>query len=106
MFGLGIPELMVIGVIALLVFGPKRLPDMGRAAGRAIAEFKKASQEFQNSVREEMSSVETTAQVDKSRAAAPAVSCREQIVPRGVPGNEYASANPPLPAPSANTDRG
>jgi sec-independent protein translocase protein TatA len=42
MFGLGIPELMVIFVIALVVFGPKRLPDLGRSVGRAMAEFKKA----------------------------------------------------------------
>jgi sec-independent protein translocase protein TatA len=42
MFGLGIPELMVIFVIALVVFGPKRLPDLGRSVGRAMAEIKKA----------------------------------------------------------------
>jgi sec-independent protein translocase protein TatA len=40
MFGLGIPELIVICVIALLVFGPKRLPDAGRAIGEAIRGFK------------------------------------------------------------------
>ena len=40
MFGLGIPELLVICVIALLVFGPKKLPDAGRALGQAIRGFK------------------------------------------------------------------
>ncbi|MBP1777149.1 MAG: Sec-independent protein translocase protein tatA/E-like protein [candidate division NC10 bacterium] len=40
MFGLGIPELIVICVIALLVFGPKRLPDAGKAIGQAIRGFK------------------------------------------------------------------
>ena len=40
MFGLGIPELIVICVIALLVFGPKRLPDAGKALGQAIRGFK------------------------------------------------------------------
>lgn len=40
MFGLGIPELIVICVIALLIFGPKRLPDTGKAIGQAIRDFK------------------------------------------------------------------
>ncbi len=40
MFGLGFPELIVISVIALLVFGPKRLPDAGKALGQAIRGFK------------------------------------------------------------------
>jgi len=65
MFGLGIPELLVIFVIALVVFGPKRLPDLGRSIGRAMAEFKKASQEFQDSMQNEMKEVEKAAQVDE-----------------------------------------
>ncbi len=65
MFGLGIPELLVIFVIALIVFGPKKLPDLGRSIGRAMAEFKKASQEFQETVQAEMKEVEKTAQLDE-----------------------------------------
>jgi sec-independent protein translocase protein TatA len=65
MFGLGLPELMVIFVIALLIFGPKKLPDLGRSVGRAMAEFKKASQDFQDSMREEIKEVEKTAQFDE-----------------------------------------
>lgn len=65
MFGLGIGELLVIFVIALVVFGPKKLPEIGRSVGRAMMEFKKASQEFQDSMREEMKEVEKTAQLDE-----------------------------------------
>jgi sec-independent protein translocase protein TatA len=65
MFGLGIGELLVIFVIALVVFGPKKLPEIGRSVGRAMMEFKKASQEFQESMREEMKEVEKTAQLDE-----------------------------------------
>lgn len=65
MFGLGLPELLVIFVIALLIFGPKKLPDLGRSIGRAMAEFKKASQEFQETVQSEMKEVEKTAQLDE-----------------------------------------
>lgn len=46
MFGLGWQELLLIFFIALLVFGPKKLPEVGRSIGRAIAEFKKSSEEF------------------------------------------------------------
>ncbi len=65
MFGLGIPELIVIFVIALVVFGPKKLPDLGKSIGRAMAEFKKAQQEFQESVQAEMKEVEKTAELEK-----------------------------------------
>jgi sec-independent protein translocase protein TatA len=65
MFGLGIPELIVIFVIALVVFGPKKLPDLGKSIGRAMAEFKKAQQEFQESVQSEMKEVQKTANLDE-----------------------------------------
>ncbi len=65
MFGLGLPEIIVIFVIALIVFGPKKLPDLGRSIGRAMAEFKKASEEFQETVKAEMKEVEKTAQLDE-----------------------------------------
>ena len=55
MFGsLGMPELIVIFVIALVVFGPRKLPELGRSLGRGIAEFKKATNELQSSLEEEI----------------------------------------------------
>jgi sec-independent protein translocase protein TatA len=65
MFGLGLPELLVIFVIALLVFGPKKLPELGKSVGRAMAEFKKASDEFKESVQEEMKEVEKCADLEE-----------------------------------------
>ena len=47
MFDIGLQELILIFVIALLVFGPKNLPQLGRSLGRAMREFKKASAEFE-----------------------------------------------------------
>ena len=70
MFGLGIPELIVIFVIALVVFGPKKLPDLGKSIGRAMAEFKKAQQEFQESVKSEMNEVQKTPTWTSSKSSA------------------------------------
>jgi TatA/E family protein of Tat protein translocase len=46
MFGIGLPELIIIMVIALIVIGPSKLPDLARALGKGLAEFKKATQEI------------------------------------------------------------
>lgn len=55
MFGsIGMPELIVIFVIALLVFGPRKLPDLGRSLGRTLAEFRKASNELRSTLEEEI----------------------------------------------------
>ncbi len=51
MFGIGMPEILVILVVALIVIGPKRLPELARHLGKGLAEFKKATDDFQDSVR-------------------------------------------------------
>jgi sec-independent protein translocase protein TatA len=55
MFGsLGMPELIVIFVIALIVFGPRKLPELGRSLGRSINEFKRGTSELQSTLDEEI----------------------------------------------------
>lgn len=50
MFNIGVPELIIILVLALIIFGPGKLPDVGKAIGRSLSEFKKASREITEEV--------------------------------------------------------
>jgi len=50
MFGIGMPELILIAVVALIVLGPKRLPDLAKSMGRAVREFKKATSELKETL--------------------------------------------------------
>lgn len=54
MFNLGFPELVVIFVVALLVFGPRKLPELGRSLGKGIGEFKRATNELKRTWEEEV----------------------------------------------------
>lgn len=54
MWNLGFPELVVIFIIALLVFGPRKLPELGRSLGKSLAEFKKATNELKRTWEDEV----------------------------------------------------
>ena len=69
MFGsIGMPELIIIFVIALIIFGPRKLPEIGRSLGKSIGQFKKASNELRSTLDEEIRIEEQTDQRTAIRA--------------------------------------
>jgi sec-independent protein translocase protein TatA len=58
-FGIGLPETIAIGVVVLLVFGPKKLPEIGKSLGKAIKGFQEASNDFQSEFKKEVDAIET-----------------------------------------------
>jgi sec-independent protein translocase protein TatA len=68
MFGsIGMPELIIILVIALIIFGPRKLPELGKSLGRSLNEFKRASQDLQNTLEQEIKLEEQKEQQARTR---------------------------------------
>ncbi len=78
MFGsLGLPEILFILVIALLVFGPRRLPEIGRTIGKALGEFRRATTELKRSI-------DTVVRLDVGRQSRSTATSARAETPRGV----------------------
>ncbi|HOK05853.1 MAG TPA: Sec-independent protein translocase protein TatB [Syntrophales bacterium] len=74
MFGIGLPELIVIAIVALLVVGPKRLPDLAKSLGQGLSEFRRAADGLTTSVKETLKEEdgEETGKEGKEGKTAPA----------------------------------
>lgn len=84
MFGsIGMPELIIILVIALIIFGPRKLPELGKSLGRSLNEFKKASTDLQNTLEQEIKIEEQKEAAAKpAPAPAPDVVAHDDQAPR------------------------
>ena len=103
---LGMPELIVIFVIALLVFGPRKLPELGRSLGKSLGEFKRASNELRNTLEEEVRVEEQREATQKATTAAPAdAPAGPRPVEAPVSGGSGLSEDTPRAAPDT-TPRG
>jgi len=118
MFGIGFQEMLIILVVVLIFFGPKRLPDLAKSLGKGIAEFKKASEEvrkgIEDAVKEESATgtpnpPEDLSSYGKAPGTAPAPTVPASpasAAPTGFPGPAGGAppGNPPVgPAPSGAT---
>lgn len=84
MFGIGMPEMLMILALALIVIGPKRLPDIARALGRGYSEFRRATDELKNTISTEVR------QTDKPPATDAAADLpSDKIYPPGMGVNPY-----------------
>lgn len=78
---LGFPELLVIFIVALIVFGPKKLPELGRSIGRGLNEFKRASNELKNTLDEEIRAAERQMTPEAPPAPAPPGPTVQESIP-------------------------
>ena len=70
MFGIGLPELVMILAVALIVLGPQRLPEVARMLGRAYAQLRRASEEFQQTIRQDLAALERQEDANRNKAVA------------------------------------
>ena len=97
MFGIGVPELILILIVGLIVFGPGKLPEAGRALGKGLREFKKASNALTQALNAEPASQQTAQSAQPVQQSAP------QSAPAPAAQAAEEPAKPPQPAYQAPT---
>jgi TatA/E family protein of Tat protein translocase len=101
MFGIGMTELLVILVVALIVFGPARLPELARSLGRAMHEFRRASNDLRASFNE---AVEPTPPPDARKATPPVIAPPSAPAPIDQPRTDAGGAPATAPAAAAKDE--
>jgi sec-independent protein translocase protein TatB len=103
---LGISEMIFIFLLALLIFGPRKLPEIGRQIGKFMAEFKRASNEFKSQIEDEIRQIDLQ---EQEKQIAPPAAAPEKTVASAPPNALAAAAEAPAepaPPPSATGVQG
>ena len=107
MFGsIGLPELVIIFVLALLLFGPRKLPEIGRSVGRALGEFRRASNDLKRTIEEEVATEDLRQVAREARSATavpPLVDTPAEERPPAAPAGGPEGAAEAAPAQPRNT---
>jgi len=98
---LGLPEMIFIFLLALIIFGPRKLPEIGRQIGKAMGEFKKASNEFKSQIEGEIRNLELEETVKK--ASEPQILPPQGSVANTAPAADAVVMHDPAPALDAPT---
>ena len=102
---LGVPELIFIFILALLIFGPKRLPEIGRTVGKGLAEFRKASNDLKRSINTELALDEQPAPPPMRTWEAPALTAARSPQPAAPPPAEVLEPEDTVPAEMADVNQ-
>jgi Tat protein translocase TatB subunit len=108
MFGIGMPELMVILVVALVVLGPKRLPEIAKALGKGLAEFRRATSDINDELQKAQRTIEGEARLVEAerreatrKAAAAQTAAAGEASPTAAVADASATARVGAPPPGA-----
>ncbi len=101
MFGIGVPELLVIMVVALVVLGPKRLPEVAKALGKALAEFRRATSDISQELSNTRATLEEEVRMAERQARTPRPSTPTPTPEAPPPPHETAAAIPEKKEPSS-----
>ncbi len=93
MFGIGMPEMLLLLAVALIVFGPKKLPELAKSLGRALGEFKRATSDLKQSIESETGIDEVRSSFDKVKDDIKAQVDLAGDVPDPTPGPAVAEAS-------------